>query len=212
MTGRAERAERERDEALTLARERLLRIEELDRAAVKQREIHDSEHARSVVLVGSLSNDAYTMSAERDAALARAEQAERERDEARAALWRLSDWSHTFGRELCPRGPDTYGEGVRDAKDAAARIIDNAPGAWREVVVERDAAIRERDEARAALREALDCLGCADRRERLAGTYADTIDRLRSLLVADIPACPTCPGRAACDCPAGEMCEGSVAP
>lgn len=85
---------------------------------------------------------------------------------------------------------------------------------------ERDAALaraeqaeRERDEARAALSEALD--GWEALAEDTSVCSRDdyaSIARLRKLLGADVPACPTCPGRAACACPPGEMCEGSVAP
>lgn len=35
----------------------------------------------------------------------------------------LDDWCHEFGRALVPSGSNTYGEGVRDSKDAVRRIL-----------------------------------------------------------------------------------------
>lgn len=37
---------------------------------------------------------------------------------------RLVQWTRTYGAALCPPGPDTYGEGVRAAKDQVRRILD----------------------------------------------------------------------------------------
>lgn len=41
-----------------------------------------------------------------------------------AVLGRLRDWTHEMGKALVPRGPDTYGEGVRDCKAQVGRILD----------------------------------------------------------------------------------------
>ncbi|MFH1185094.1 MAG: hypothetical protein V1755_08660 [Chloroflexota bacterium] len=35
----------------------------------------------------------------------------------------LHNWSITYGRELCPTGADTYGEGVRACKEQVAAIL-----------------------------------------------------------------------------------------
>lgn len=35
----------------------------------------------------------------------------------------LEQWTHTFGKSLIPPGADTYGEGMRDAKDQVAVIL-----------------------------------------------------------------------------------------
>jgi hypothetical protein len=45
----------------------------------------------------------------------------RQRD---VALGRIAQWTHEFGAALKPRRADTYGEGMRDAKEQVARIID----------------------------------------------------------------------------------------
>lgn len=65
------------------------------------------------------------MAAERDVAQARADKDKDKADVAstQAVLSRLADWTRTFGAALIPRGADTYGEGMRDAKDQVARII-----------------------------------------------------------------------------------------
>jgi hypothetical protein len=36
----------------------------------------------------------------------------------------MREWTNTFGKALCPPGPDTYGEGMRDAKAQVAAILD----------------------------------------------------------------------------------------
>src|SRR3990167_9528054 len=33
-----------------------------------------------------------------------------------ATIALIADWTHQFGEDLVPHGPDTYGEGKRDAK------------------------------------------------------------------------------------------------
>ena len=35
----------------------------------------------------------------------------------------LTSWTQSYGDALVPRGPDTYGEGMRDAKDQVRRIL-----------------------------------------------------------------------------------------
>lgn len=54
----------------------------------------------------------------------------RERDTLRARLeemddilGRLVEWTHEYGKSLCPTGADTYGEGVRACKRQVANII-----------------------------------------------------------------------------------------
>ena len=45
-----------------------------------------------------------------------------------AELGRVHAWTHTYGAELCPGvHPDTYGEGVRAAKDAVRRMLETKP-------------------------------------------------------------------------------------
>lgn len=39
------------------------------------------------------------------------------------AFARLDGWTHRYGSELVPSGADTYGEGVRDAKDAVRLLL-----------------------------------------------------------------------------------------
>lgn len=39
---------------------------------------------------------------------------------------RFKEWTHAFGAELKPPGPDTYGEGIRDAKARVASLIAHA--------------------------------------------------------------------------------------
>ena len=53
---------------------------------------------------------------EADALRARAEKAE-------AALGALTAWTHEYGAALKPPGANTYGEGMRDAKDQVAAIL-----------------------------------------------------------------------------------------
>lgn len=45
-----------------------------------------------------------------------------------AALGRVRHWTHVHGDVLCPRGADTYGEGMRDAKRQVGDIISAALG------------------------------------------------------------------------------------
>ena len=47
----------------------------------------------------------------------------RENERMRAVIARLEAWTHEMGRALCPRGADTYGEGMRDAKDQVSRML-----------------------------------------------------------------------------------------
>lgn len=42
---------------------------------------------------------------------------------ARTTLGRVAEWAQQYGAQLKPRGADTYGEGVRDCKDAVARLL-----------------------------------------------------------------------------------------
>jgi Lar family restriction alleviation protein len=39
----------------------------------------------------------------------------------------LAEWTHRFGRALCPPGADTYGEGIRDAKEQVSNILGERP-------------------------------------------------------------------------------------
>lgn len=52
-----------------------------------------------------------------DAAEARAEKAE-------GALSLVWTWTHEHGAALCPPRADTYGDGMRDAKQQVARILE----------------------------------------------------------------------------------------
>jgi hypothetical protein len=55
---------------------------------------------------------------------ARALKAEAEAKRLREGLGTLYSWSEVrLGRVLCPPGPDTYGEGVRETKKAAQQMI-----------------------------------------------------------------------------------------
>jgi hypothetical protein len=40
-----------------------------------------------------------------------------------AKLSEVYEWTYQFGKALCPPGADTYGEGMRDAKEQVANII-----------------------------------------------------------------------------------------
>lgn len=44
-------------------------------------------------------------------------------EKAEASLGAIVEWSHTYGAALKPPGADTYGEGMRDAKDQVAVIL-----------------------------------------------------------------------------------------
>jgi hypothetical protein len=46
-----------------------------------------------------------------------------ERDALRTALAELNAWTNEYGAHLCPTGADTYGEGVRDCKRQVAAIL-----------------------------------------------------------------------------------------
>lgn len=62
---------------------------------------------------------ALQLSAERDAA-------RRELEQARATLADVREWTHVFGAALKPPGPDTYGNGMRDAKEQVERRLAHA--------------------------------------------------------------------------------------
>lgn len=47
--------------------------------------------------------------------------------EAEAILAALQGWTVIYGRTLCPPGPDTYGEGMRDAKAQVKEILHRSP-------------------------------------------------------------------------------------
>ena len=40
-----------------------------------------------------------------------------------ATIALIADWTHQFGEDLVPHGPDTYGEGKRDAKATVSAIL-----------------------------------------------------------------------------------------
>lgn len=40
-----------------------------------------------------------------------------------ACLGRLRAWTQVYGKALCPPGADTYGEGIRDAKEQVLKIL-----------------------------------------------------------------------------------------
>ena len=37
---------------------------------------------------------------------------------------RIEAWTHEYGAALVPHGPDTYGEGMRDAKQQVAKMME----------------------------------------------------------------------------------------
>ena len=41
-------------------------------------------------------------------------------------LARIHEWTLAHGKDLCPSGADTYGEGMRDAKTQVSRMIARA--------------------------------------------------------------------------------------
>jgi len=49
---------------------------------------------------------------------------EAERDGLREELGRVLEWTHRYGKMLIPKGGDTYGEGMRDAKDQVSAILE----------------------------------------------------------------------------------------
>lgn len=60
----------------------------------------------------------------------RAAQAENERDDSnrdvvklKAKIGQLTSWTHFYGATLCPSGADTYGEGMRNAKQQVSKIL-----------------------------------------------------------------------------------------
>lgn len=63
------------------------------------------------------------LTAERDAAVRERDEAMAEVEQLRAALARIAEWTHVYGNALCPHGADTYGEGMRDAKDQVRNLI-----------------------------------------------------------------------------------------
>lgn len=79
-------------------------------------------------------------------------------DENEKRLGMVWNWAHQYGAALKPPGADTYGEGMRAAKDQVKRLLsDVLPLADEQAL----AAMRaERDEARALVRTYVegDCL------------------------------------------------------
>ncbi len=89
-----------------------------------------------------------------------------ERDAMLSRLARVEEWTHVFGAALKPRGADTYGEGVRDAKAQVSLILRNDPHAvltsdgsesiaWKTVAIlgpKLSEVTQERDEAREQVR------------------------------------------------------------
>lgn len=102
-----------------------------------------------------------SLRAERDAALAACA-------EMRAAL---EHWTHVYGAALCPPGPDTYGEGMRDAKDQVRAILARTDLGRGMVVVEREVLERWRER----LSTVLCCLHSTDHqaREMIVDARAD---------------------------------------
>lgn len=49
-------------------------------------------------------------------------------DAAEAKLARIETWTHRFGAALCPKRADTYGEGMRDAKQQVSDLLRAALG------------------------------------------------------------------------------------
>lgn len=90
-----------------------------------------------------------------------------EQDERDFVIGLLGDWTHEHGAALCPRGADTYGEGMRDAKQQVARILarlgEAVPSA------ERDAAVR------ALLDVSTRCVQESDAHQREYAAAADAV-------------------------------------
>lgn len=110
-------------------------------------------------------------------------QARREVERMQAMLARIEEWTHIFGAALKPRGADTYGDGMRDAKAQVSLIIRNDPHAVvRSAEVERIRPVYEAAKYVARLVEAI-ANGSQSRLALEAGT-----ERLRMATEAAIAA------------------------
>lgn len=49
---------------------------------------------------------------------------QRERaEEAEKQIARIQEWTHSFGPTLIPKNADTFGEGMREAKEQVSRLL-----------------------------------------------------------------------------------------
>ena len=66
-------------------------------------------------------------------------------DDDKRALGAVWEWTHQYGAALKPPGADTYGEGMRDAKEQVQRLLSGASSMSADLATLR----AQRDEARA---------------------------------------------------------------
>lgn len=92
-------------------------------------------------------------------------------DDDKRALGAVWEWTHQYGAALKPPGADTYGEGMRDAKEQVQRLLSGASSMAADLAAMR----AQRDEARKLVRSALRCKVCGDSTRH--GTFADAIAR-----------------------------------
>ena len=69
-------------------------------------------------------------------------------DDDKRALGAVWEWTHQYGAALKPPGADTYGEGMRDAKEQVQRLLSGASSMSADLATLR----AQRDEARARVR------------------------------------------------------------
>lgn len=69
-------------------------------------------------------------------------------DDDKRALGAVWEWTHQYGAALKPPGADTYGEGMRDAKEQVQRLLSGASSMSADLATLR----AQRDEARALVR------------------------------------------------------------
>ena len=99
-------------------------------------------------------------------------------DENEKRLGMIWNWAHQYGAALKPPGPDTYSEGMRDAKDQVKRLLSDALPLADEQAL---AAMRaQRDEARELVRAILeaDLIDLALARVRARHTRRDDLLRV----------------------------------
>ena len=77
-------------------------------------------------------------------------------DDDKRALGAVWEWTHQYGAALKPPGADTYGEGMRDAKEQVQRLLSGASSMSADLATLR----AQRDEARELVRRYVegDCL------------------------------------------------------
>lgn len=88
-------------------------------------------------------------------------------DDDKRALGAVWEWTHQYGAALKPPGADTYGEGMRDAKEQVQRLLSGASSMAADLATLR----AQRDEARALVRGAL---------KRMSNYEFVTVDQFRA--------------------------------